>query len=121
MSGTKIFSVQAYLRNNAAGKPLLVKSNIPLEPADSAIIETSNIYCAARVIEEVTDYDYDSISDLGWALLKIDNPALISARLAETARAAERKIAQAKALHAAKELLEASGLSLDDLKSLTAG
>ena len=118
MNGLKFYEVSLYHPANTSTKRFAVKADFAAEPGDSLIIASATFFAAARVHSIVEDFSYDEAVNWPWALSKIENPAALYAAKLEIGRAAERKLAQAKALQAAKTLLEQSGMKLEDLQLL---
>ena len=98
----------------------LFKSNVEHDVGTPVLLQMKQTYVAGYVIGEVTGYDYDSLGDANWIISQIPDPAPIIDSIKDMDVKAKQKLQQAKAIQAAKQLLEASGLAEADLKALFA-
>jgi hypothetical protein len=118
LNGVKLYSVRiAGPQGNATYSYKAVETYMP---GDAVLVQTKNVFVAGIVQQEVIDFDYSIAAEWKWILFPIRNPEDLAETFAEHDRAAKRKLVQAQAMQAAKNMLEASGLSMTDLAGFLA-
>lgn len=98
---------------------LSYKSREELTPNTPVLVQTKHTFVAGMVHKEVTDFDYSIVAEWKWIVAKLEtNPEETQMLFEKADVAAKQKIAQAQALAEAKKILEATGLTLEDMKLL---
>lgn len=118
MSGVKFYVCEVCRRDNGPTQQLVFKANQEYLKDEVALAQMKHTFAAVRIIKEETTIDYDELADCNWLMFKIDDPVEIDKQMQKADLEAKHKLMQAKAINAAKQLLEASGLTLEDMKAL---
>jgi len=114
LNGVKMYAVRIAGTNTT----YTYKSNRSFLPGTAVLVQTKNTFVAGIVDHLVEDFDYSMSAEWKWVLFEIENPEQLAENFAELDRSAKRKLMQAQAVKAAKDLLAAQGLTMTDLKAL---
>lgn len=116
LNGVKLYKVRIA---GTSGNIYSYKSREEYLPGQHVLIQTKQTFVAGVIHSEIEDFDYTEAHDWKWILGGIFDAEKLTAELTQLDVQAKKKIGQAQALHEAKKILEATGLTIDDLAKLT--
>lgn len=121
LAGLRVYIARLLDPNSSSGRgEITVKTFLDLAPETCILVAHRNLFIAAEVVNRTEDYEIEEVEDFLWVVQKLDeNPVAGNAEMAaKLAEVKKKKIAQAQAMAAAKELLAASGVSADEFIAL---
>jgi hypothetical protein len=115
LNGVRMYSVRIA---GGAHNRYTYKAHREYEIGSAVLVQTKSTFVAGIVEALIEDFDYDQAHEWKWVLFNIDNPEAVAKEYDEMDRSSKRKLMQAQAVQSAKNLLEASGLSMADMKAM---
>lgn len=120
ITGLKIYWARLLDPNVKTAQGAVVVKTFMTLPEDSCVlIAHRNLFLAAEIQYLRDDYEIEDVEDFSWVISTLgENPVKGHAEIQTKLADVKKKIAQAQAMAAAKELLAASGVSADEFIAL---